>query len=147
MGAKFKSKEDRFPGPSVLKATALASLLALFVMKVFIFQVFAAFLIGGVANPLYSLLLAYTNDYLSHEDMAAAFASLGTRRMIATRLDTARRIGGLLAAAGQGLAFGGAGASPVIADGLHELNPAALARLILNDPDADSGLNPNRKIA
>ena len=32
----------------------------------------AAFLMGGVSNPLYALLLAYTNDYLEAEDMAAA---------------------------------------------------------------------------
>ncbi len=31
-----------------------------------------AFLTGGIANPLYSLLLAYTNDFLDHDDMAAA---------------------------------------------------------------------------
>ena len=31
-----------------------------------------AFLIGGMSNPLYSLLIAYTNDFLAHEDMAAA---------------------------------------------------------------------------
>lgn len=32
----------------------------------------AAFVIGGTSNPLYSLFLAYTNDFLEHEDMAAA---------------------------------------------------------------------------
>ncbi|AKO97224.1 Major Facilitator Superfamily [Marinovum algicola DG 898] len=32
----------------------------------------AAFMIGGMSNPLYSLLMAYTNDYLQVEDMAAA---------------------------------------------------------------------------
>lgn len=31
-----------------------------------------AFMTGGTANPLYSLVIAYTNDYLDHEDMAAA---------------------------------------------------------------------------
>jgi len=31
-----------------------------------------AFVIGGIANPLYSLLIAYANDYTEHEDMAAA---------------------------------------------------------------------------
>lgn len=36
----------------------------------------AAFLIGGMSNPLYSLLLAYTNDYLEHDDMAAASGGL-----------------------------------------------------------------------
>ncbi|WP_158967973.1 MFS transporter [Chachezhania sediminis] len=35
-----------------------------------------AFLSGGTANPLYSLLIAYTNDYLGHEDMAAASGGL-----------------------------------------------------------------------
>ncbi|SEP55599.1 MFS transporter [Thalassovita taeanensis] len=32
----------------------------------------SAFLIGGTSNPLYSLLIAYTNDFLDNEDMAAA---------------------------------------------------------------------------
>lgn len=36
----------------------------------------AAALIGGVANPVYSLLLAYTNDSLDNSDMAAASAGL-----------------------------------------------------------------------
>ena len=36
----------------------------------------AAFLIGGMSNPLYSLLIAYTNDYLGTEDMAAASGGL-----------------------------------------------------------------------
>jgi len=31
---------------------------------------------GGVSNPLYSLLLAYVNDYLAKSDMAAASAGL-----------------------------------------------------------------------
>ncbi|TYB89760.1 MFS transporter [Oceaniovalibus sp. ACAM 378] len=31
-----------------------------------------AFVIGGMTNPLYALLIAYTNDYLEVEDMAAA---------------------------------------------------------------------------
>ena len=32
----------------------------------------AAFMVGGSSNPLYSLLIAYTNDFLEHDDMAAA---------------------------------------------------------------------------
>lgn len=35
-----------------------------------------AFAMGGVANPLYSLLIAYTNDYLDPEDMPAASSGL-----------------------------------------------------------------------
>ncbi len=36
----------------------------------------AAFLAGGVTTPLYALFLAYTNDYLSTEDMPAASGGL-----------------------------------------------------------------------
>jgi len=36
----------------------------------------AAFLIGGMTSPLYSLLIAHTNDYLDHDDMAAASGGL-----------------------------------------------------------------------
>ncbi|MFP7675156.1 MFS transporter [Marivita sp. S0852] len=36
----------------------------------------SAFLIGGLSNPLYSLLIAYTNDFLEYEDMASASAGL-----------------------------------------------------------------------
>ncbi|KIT17186.1 MFS transporter [Jannaschia aquimarina] len=36
----------------------------------------SAFVMGGMANPLYALLLAYTNDYLDYEDMASASAQL-----------------------------------------------------------------------
>jgi MFS family permease len=36
----------------------------------------AAFLAGGMTTPLYALLLAYTNDYLSREDMPAASGGL-----------------------------------------------------------------------
>ena len=38
--------------------------------------ILAAALIGGVANPAYSLLLAHTNDYLDTSDMASASAGL-----------------------------------------------------------------------
>lgn len=34
------------------------------------------FIIGGVANPLYSLIIAYTNDFLEPSDMAAASGGL-----------------------------------------------------------------------
>jgi MFS family permease len=32
----------------------------------------SAFVVGGMSNPLYSLLIAHTNDFLDREDMAAA---------------------------------------------------------------------------
>ncbi|MBB93923.1 MAG: MFS transporter [Rhodobacteraceae bacterium] len=36
----------------------------------------AAFLVGGMTNPLYSLLLAHTNDHIEYEDMPAASGGL-----------------------------------------------------------------------
>ncbi|MGR3490410.1 MAG: MFS transporter [Shimia sp.] len=36
----------------------------------------AGFLVGGTGNPLYALLLAYTNDYVEYEDMAAVSGGL-----------------------------------------------------------------------
>jgi MFS family permease len=38
--------------------------------------VVTAFLVGGTSNPLYSLLIAHTNDFLDHEDMASASGGL-----------------------------------------------------------------------
>jgi MFS family permease len=35
-----------------------------------------ALLLGGITNPVYALLIAYTNDFLSREEMAAASAGL-----------------------------------------------------------------------
>ena len=36
----------------------------------------ASFLLGGVTNPLYALLIAYTNDFLGKDDMPAASAGM-----------------------------------------------------------------------
>jgi MFS family permease len=35
-----------------------------------------AFVVGGLSNPLYGLLIAYTNDFLESDDMAAASGGL-----------------------------------------------------------------------
>jgi len=35
-----------------------------------------ALLVGGTSNPLYSLLIAHTNDFLENEDMASASGGL-----------------------------------------------------------------------
>lgn len=42
-----------------------------------IYVLFAmAFIVGGISNPLYSLYIAYANDYLDNDDMAAASGGL-----------------------------------------------------------------------
>ncbi len=55
---------------------ALASIFALFFAETFTFLLAAGFVLGGMSNPLYALLIAYVNDYLEHEDMAAASGML-----------------------------------------------------------------------
>ncbi|MBM2320226.1 MULTISPECIES: MFS transporter [Marivita] len=71
---------DRFDRRVLIALSALiaglASLMGMFFGGNFYVLVAAAFLIGGLSNPLYSLLIAYTNDFLQHEDMAAASAGL-----------------------------------------------------------------------
>lgn len=66
------------------------------------------------------------------EDHALMFRALGARRLIATRLDLTRRLGGLLhAVSASGLALAQGAASPYIAETLEPLNPFALARRLL----------------
>ncbi|WP_415403254.1 MFS transporter [Tateyamaria sp. SN3-11] len=42
----------------------------------FVLLLTSAFVVGGMSNPLYSLLIAHTNDFLDHDDMAAASGGL-----------------------------------------------------------------------
>ncbi len=51
-------------------------LLGLPFLESFVLVCILAFIAGGVANPLYSLLIAHTNDFLEYEDMAAASGGL-----------------------------------------------------------------------
>ena len=52
--------------------TATGAVLGMLSGDSFVLLLTAAFLVGGTSNPLYSLLIAYTNDFLDHDDMAAA---------------------------------------------------------------------------
>ena len=54
----------------------VAAFLALLSSQYFVTILFAGFIMGGTSNPLYSLLIAYTNDYLEPDDMAAASGGL-----------------------------------------------------------------------
>ena len=57
-------------------AGALATLGGGFFTESYAVTLALALLIGGVANPLYSLIIAYTNDFLQPSDMAAASGGL-----------------------------------------------------------------------
>lgn len=88
------------------------------------------------AEPV--LVLAAGLDAAESSEIAEAFATgLGCKRMVATRLDTARRLGNLLAAASAGnLRFTDAGHSARVADGLAPLTPVALARVLIGDAES-----------
>ncbi len=61
-------------------------------------------------------------------ELGGAFAATGATLLVATRLDLARRLGGILAAADAGgLALAAGGNSPGAADGLVPLTPESLA--------------------
>lgn len=54
----------------------LGALIGVFLPGSLTVALVAGALVGGTSNPLYALLIAYTNDYLDREDMAAASGGL-----------------------------------------------------------------------
>jgi flagellar biosynthesis protein FlhF len=64
-------------------------------------------------------------------EIGHTYAALGARHLLATKLDAARRLGGLLAAAEAGLAFAEAGIGRTIGQGLSAFSAHGLARLLL----------------
>jgi flagellar biosynthesis protein FlhF len=97
------------------------------------------------------LVMAAGGDPVESEELAAAYAEIGATRLVATKVDVARRYGGLLAAAEAGrLAFAGLGTSPEIASGLGTLRADQLCRLILPASRAESrsaGLSDNTSLS
>ncbi|WP_299693269.1 MFS transporter [uncultured Tateyamaria sp.] len=71
---------DRFDRRLLILAVAvigtIGSILGLMLGGTFALLLVSAFVVGGMSNPLYSLLLAHTNDFLDHDDMAAASGGL-----------------------------------------------------------------------
>jgi MFS family permease len=61
-------------GLSVVAAVTM--LLASVLELPFVLYLVVALLLGGITNPVYALLIAYTNDFLKSEDMAAASAGM-----------------------------------------------------------------------
>ncbi len=78
------------------------------------------------------LVLPAGGDAGECADMAAEFAAIGVRRMIATRGDVARRFGGILSAAeAGGLALAEIAAAAALDGGLDALDALKLARRLL----------------
>jgi len=83
------------------------------------------------------LVMNAGGDPVESWDVARAFAEVGATRLLATRLDMTRRLGGIFAAAEAGkLKFCDVTINPHVADGLCPITPISLARLILPPDDA-----------
>jgi flagellar biosynthesis protein FlhF len=97
-----------------------------------------------ISGALPVLVLDAGTGSADSADMAQTFAALGSRWLFATKLDVARRLGGVLAAADAGLALAEAGIGPTIGRGLGALSPAGLARLLVR---GDPSLGPSESCA
>jgi flagellar biosynthesis protein FlhF len=83
------------------------------------------------------LVIAAGGDAIESGEIAEAFAAVGATRLFATRLDTTRRLGAVLAGAEAGqLALCDVSASPHVASGLSSISAISLARLIMPPPPA-----------
>ncbi len=79
-------------------------------------------------------------------EIARAFASLGANLLMPSRIDMARRLGGLLSAAHHGsLSFTDAGNSPKVAEGLLQITPSSLARLLMPGGYADNAASSSSR--
>ncbi len=90
--------------------------------------------LAATANARVALVLPAGLDVREAEEIAAGFGTLGAEYLIATRLDVARRLGGVLAAASTGLALAEAGIGPGAADGLVPITAEFLAQRLADLP-------------
>lgn len=98
-------------------------------------QAMALHTLAAAARAELVLVLPAGLDAAEAADLARAFAALGARHMIPTRLDAARRLGAVLAAAEAGpLLLTEAGTGPDAAGGLEPLSPARLAARLAAAP-------------
>lgn len=83
-------------------------------------------------DACHHLVLQGGGDSEESSEVARIFSTLGVESLLPTRLDIARRFGGLLGAAHHGkLSFADASNTPKVADGLSALTPRKLARMLM----------------
>lgn len=89
------------------------------------------------ANVEPILVLAAGGDPAEATEVGEAFGAVGATRLLATRLDTTRRLGSIMAAADAApLMFCDVSASPHVVNGVTAFNAATMARMLL--PNAES---------
>jgi flagellar biosynthesis protein FlhF len=100
--------------------------------------------LASTADAEVAVVLPAGLDVAEATDLAGAYAACGARLLVATRLDLARRLGAVLAAAAAGLALAEAGIGPGAADGLVPLTPDLLARRLMRVPEIPSARTGTR---
>lgn len=94
-----------------------------------------------------ALVLPAGIDSEESAEIAMTFEILGVRKLIPTRLDFARRIGGILSAADRGgLYFSEASHTPQVANGILPLDAGALAKLIMPQVPKKAQAQPRPKM-
>ncbi len=97
------------------------------------------------ANVEPILVLSAGGDPIEAAEIGEAFASVGATRLLATRLDTTRRLGSILSAAESApLMFCDVSASPRVVNGVTAISPAIMARMILPAASSDEQSNSPR---
>ncbi len=96
-------------------------------------ETLSQFIKAADAEPV--LVMAAGGDAMEAADIATSLSLIGAGRLLVTRLDIARRLGGILAAAdvlaSGHMKFCNVSITPQVADGLSPINPGSLARLIM----------------
>jgi flagellar biosynthesis protein FlhF len=92
--------------------------------------------LAATAQATLALVLPAGLDPLEAAEVADTYCAHGEGvLLVANRLDGARRLGGILAAAGAGLTLTEAGIGPGAADGLIPMTPEFLAARLMQFPD------------
>lgn len=86
----------------------------------------------GAGDITPTMILPAGTDTDEAAEMARVFSTIGTQGVLPTRVDIARRLGGLLSAAHYGnLHFTDASHTPKVADGLFAMTPKDLSRMLM----------------
>lgn len=102
------------------------------------------FITAGNIEPV--LVLPAGMDASESGEMGRVFSALGVHRLLPTRIDIARRLGGLLAAAHMGdLSFADISNTSQVAEGLQPLSPRRLGNLFFPVAAAKTESKPKPK--
>jgi flagellar biosynthesis protein FlhF len=93
------------------------------------------------ANVEPILVLAAGSDPAESAEIGEAFGTAGATRLLATRLDTTRRLGSIMAAADAApLMFCDVSASPHVVNGVTPISAGTMARMLLPAPDSSAAV-------